>query len=925
MAEKEYNLDDILVDDILAGLQSDGIATDGHPDDADVDEILASLAGKTAQQKPSSPEKAPAYSRQTKAMSASEGGQRSSGEEAQETAKSEKLESQDLGENPEMKKTEKKKRRRGKQKEEQPEGYWGDIKGITEKEGPSAQEVHLRRVEEKMRAYQKAHERQEQKGLFGRKVRTEQMSRSMDLPVVNPVPQETDDIDRILEAASHQTQEEEQKTTRTPVLRVISNQKPAPEEDHEAEGEWQNLLSDEGTASKEDKKEEPDQPQPSDEAATVYFSQVKEPETAEEYRVGEEGEVVEREPDAAEVMQNQLNERREQVKSEFKIGAIRLEGEEEEEDEPGNVDEEPEEEAEEIEDFSSYDDTLSVNREFAGLTASLAFRLVGLSLLFLFSLYLTFSAQFDLMIPDFLSAGQSPMVYTGVHFAVILAGVALSAKTVFSGLGALFTGKANSDSVASTVCLATLIESVTMFFFTESVMRGRVVLYSAAAILALLVNTVGKLYIINRTKLNFKLVSTEDYVKRVAMEITNEEMLQYIPHDSDLEDTVVCAPVKTDFLANFLHGSYMRDITDRVCRWSVPVIALCSLVVAVLSYFVFQNTVPVSVSVFSAGICICAPICAVLNTNIPLFLANSSLVRSGAMITNYEACEKFGDVGSLVMDLSDLLPEHAVKLHSIKTFKEERIDEVLLEVASLTHSVSHPLSKMFLQIVDDRYDLLKPVESVIFEENMGISGWVENQRVLLGNRDMMTNHGVLIPGKDFERKYLAQGYDLIYFSRGGKIAAIFIVQYEVSEKDREVFGKLEREGIRVYVRTYDANISDKKLSEMYGTESGTLTVLPFRAFRIFDDVCGKRKEADASIAYTSDISSFIRALLAAMKVKNAANLSNLLMLCSMGLGLLLVALLVLFGAMSRATIMTIMAYQLFWMVLLLIVLHFNRY
>lgn len=1017
MAGNDFNLDDILVDDILADLareQEQG-APRRAPDDVDVDRLLAGLSGEAAPEEQAPKPKPPAPEEPAKR----EPPPRRRPEQAQEPAVLDEAllreETVPLPLKQEEEPPARGKGRKNKAKKGSPEGYWGDIKGITEIQGPSAKELHQRRVEEKMLAYKKAHENKEQRGFFGRKVRTEQLSRTMDLQVVNPIapapergaeellerdthagetaaqPEElevhrTESLDAILERAAQDAKEaaaeavpladslddileraaqsvEEPAPEEPPPAdslddildRVARNvEEPAPEADPPAdnldgilERAAQNVEEpvpeekpqEEAPPPVEEKpvetvlefpgkkaKEEPQQQEPQETEAegepntpTVRFPHLKEPEQEQEVvlRPQEEKEEADR-------RENELSERRAQAKSDFKIGPIRLDGEEEEEEEPGNVEEEPEPQ-EEIEDFSSYDDTMSVNHEFMGLMTSLVSRLTALCILFLLALYLTFSSQYDLMLPDQISAVDAPILYTAVQLGLVVIGAAVSAKAVFSGLGALFTGRANSDSVSSLVCLGVVAQCVSMFFFPESVSGGRVVLYSAAALLAMLVNTVGKLYIINRARLNFKLVSTENYVKRAAMEVTEEELLQHIPHDTDIEDAMVCAPVKAGLLSNFLRISYMRDITDRVCRWMVPVTGLCAVLVAVLSYFVFHNTVPVSISVFSAGLCICAPICAVLNTNIPLFRANSRLVPSGAMIANYDACERFGDVGALVMDLSDLLPEHSVKLHSIKTFKDERIDEVLTEVASLTHSVSHPLSKLFLQIIDDRFDLLKPVESVTFEENMGISGWVGNQRVLLGNRDMMTNHGVLIPEKDFERKYLSLGYDLIYFSRGGKIAAIFIVQYEVSDREKEEFGKLEREGMRVYIRTYDANISDKKLAEMYGTEQGTLTVLPFRAFGVFDRVCGPRKELDASIAYTSDISSFVRALLAAIKIKNTANLSNLLMLCSVGLGLLFVVLLVLFGAMSRASIMTVLVYQLFWMVLLLIILNFHRY
>ena len=188
MAGNDFNLDDILVDDILADLareQEQG-APRRAPDDVDVDRLLAGLSGEAAPEEQAPKPKPPAPEEPAKREPPPR-----RPEQAQEPAVLDEAllreETVPLPLKQEEEPPARGKGRKNKAKKGSPEGYWGDIKGITEIQGPSAKELHQRRVEEKMLAYKKAHENKEQRGFFGRKVRTEQLSRTMDLQVVNPI------------------------------------------------------------------------------------------------------------------------------------------------------------------------------------------------------------------------------------------------------------------------------------------------------------------------------------------------------------------------------------------------------------------------------------------------------------------------------------------------------------------------------------------------------------------------------------------------------------------------------------------------------------------------------------------------------------------------------------------------------------------
>ena len=46
------------------------------------------------------------------------------------------------------------------------------------------------------------------------------------------------------------------------------------------------------------------------------------------------------------------------------------------------------------------------------------------------------------------------------------------------------------------------------------------------------------------------------------------------------------------------------------------------------------------------------------------------------------------------------------------------------------------LANVFRQITGGDSKLLRPVDTLVYEDGMGISAWVDNKRVLIGSRDL---------------------------------------------------------------------------------------------------------------------------------------------------------------------------------------------
>ena len=94
----------------------------------------------------------------------------------------------------------------------------------------------------------------------------------------------------------------------------------------------------------------------------------------------------------------------------------------------------------------------------------------------------------------------------------------------------------------------------------------------------------------------------------------------------------------------------------------------------------------------------------------------------------------------MLLDEKDIFPGESVQLHGMKVFAEKRIDEAILDAASVILSCKGLMSGVFLNMIGGNQRMLKKVDSIIYEDGMGISAWVDGKRVLIGGRELMQNH-----------------------------------------------------------------------------------------------------------------------------------------------------------------------------------------
>lgn len=612
-------------------------------------------------------------------------------------------------------------------------------------------------------------------------------------------------------------------------------------------------------------------------------------------------------------------------KSKHRINQFKLIGEEEDDEESEKIAfKDTDQNIEEIDDFNSYEDADSVLRDLKSLKAKLLLRIFLTLITTFLLLYIILAEKLSLPMSDVLSKTNDPLLFISLSLALLSVAVICSITAVVGGLITFVKFKPDMDSMLFLCVFGCLVNNVALIFSPDSINTvPGVGIFSIVAMLMLLFNILGKLCIVSRIKTNFKFVSSE--CEKFSIErIGSANLAKKLTGNNFSYEPVVLKSNKTNFLKGFLDYSYREDLADNVSKIMSPIIFLGAIIIGIVA-FVMNRDVFLATTAFSVALCICIPLQSLLPTNFILKRAAKKLVKKGIMISSYEACGEIDEANAVILKSSDLFPEGTISLHAIKTFMGGRIDEAILDAASVVLKTDSTLCELFLNVIAGRRELLKPVDTLVYEDGMGLSAWVDSKRVLIGSRELQMHHGVDVPSKDYEDRYLSDGVDIIYLSTSGVLAAAFLVSYNGTPEISRSLKKLEKADISIVVITTDANLTRKKLTKIFGLNEEAVRIVPATLHEEVNMNLKEKQKSNASIAHLGTIQTLAHGVLSSFKIKSSVLLATAIMAASVIIGYALVSYFVFFGSLSKITIAVILLYQAFWMLVVMSASNIKKY
>lgn len=532
----------------------------------------------------------------------------------------------------------------------------------------------------------------------------------------------------------------------------------------------------------------------------------------------------------------------------------------------------------------------------------------------------------------------------GLVFANLICGVigmALCSSVIMSGIGKLFKGKADCDSVCAVSCVLSLLASVLHLMDTNDLQQGRAFIYIPAALLGLLFNSVGKLSMITRAKKNCRFISSKAG-RYYAEVIDGQSEASAFTKGVVTELPYLVTMRKTELFTDFLKKSYCEDMADRVSRKLVPISLAVGLIMGLLVYFipngteinginVFDNNIYWASSVFVAFVCAMAPYSIMFMVNNPFKRASRKLLKHGTALLGYTSAEEFGDANSVLVDAATLFPKSAIECTNIKPCKLQNsinsisLDQAIILAASLAVKSDSVLSGLLFDMIGGNRDMLVNIDGCVYEDNMGVMGWYENKRLIMGSREHMKHHSIKIPEMSAIAKYSRNGSDSVYLAVGGELAVIFFIRLTANPSVRAEIKELTGRGVSVVIKTTDSLITSGKIADLFDIDPEKIKILGASLHKLYSECTAYTASGCGALACVGSFVSLAKGINASKKLLKDVNLSRLVMLFGVILGVMFMVFLSFSAYSFIFSPVMIIGWNILWLVIMLFLQCFRRY
>ncbi len=572
-------------------------------------------------------------------------------------------------------------------------------------------------------------------------------------------------------------------------------------------------------------------------------------------------------------------------------------------------------------DYENESQKEAVEKNLSFQVTGLIIRAVIIVVLFLISLGFCLSPMLGYSLPEAVSFEKSGIVFPIINLAIVCVAALTCHVAVGGGLISLMKFRAGNDSFATCSVIGAAALGVAFIADPSAMSPGGENLFFPIVILGLFFNTIGKLLSALRIKNNFEVLTTGKK-KSALLPVRNKELARELTGQRD-ETPRFCTSAKAKFFTRFLELSYRDDATESIARIVSPIVFLCSILVGIIA-FLLTGRLSDAITGFAAILCVAAPFSATIAGALPVFRSCGALNDEGSMMAGGYTAETFAETDSVLLDIEQLFPDGSIILHGIKTFAQGRIDEAILDAASVICSTRSTLGSIFINVVQGDRKLLKPVDTIIYEDGMGLSAWVGGKRVLIGNRELMINHGIDIPSHDYENKYVGSGKDILYLANSGELTAMFVLSYHA---DRDVYaslGVMAERGVRLVINCSDPNITKKKLSDIFGYPESQLNLLSSKYQQKCAELTEERETAPAAAVYDGSLYALSNLLNCCGIIRQSSFAAALIEMIGIILGFVLVTIFLFTGNIRSLDMYILLAFQLFWLVAVTVIVSLRK-
>lgn len=381
-------------------------------------------------------------------------------------------------------------------------------------------------------------------------------------------------------------------------------------------------------------------------------------------------------------------------------------------------------------------------------------------------------------------------------------------------------------------------------------------------------------------------------------------------------DSLSAVPEFDEDRKGFVRGEgQVEDFMDTYHLPATPekvlgVYALCALCIGLLLGVVAGVFYGVSVGVQVAAVTLLAamPASAFITLSRPAMLLQRRLHKLGTVLCGWQGVK--GLCGKAVFPISheDLFPAGTVRMNGVKFYGSRNPDEVVAYCTAVIAADGGGLTPLFEQVLDSRNGRHYDARSLRAYPGGGLGADVEGQVVLVGPLSFLKEMGVEAPEG-------IKVHQAVCVAIEGELCGLFAITYEkVKTASAGLSALCAYKGLAPVIVTNDFTITESFLQSRFGGKTRRIR-FPEREDRQRMRAAEPKPEAGALLLVTSKgLLPFAYGVTGARSLHTASILGTVIHMIGGVVGIGMMAVLTVLGALELLTPANMFLYQLVWMI-----------
>lgn len=595
---------------------------------------------------------------------------------------------------------------------------------------------------------------------------------------------------------------------------------------------------------------------------------------------------------------------------------------------------------EETEEAIDLDDENVIRDRLSRATKGLVSRLIILGVLFAATLFVAIVNLANLNVGslmNIISLRRSPENYLYTHLTIGILSFAACSSVITNGFSRLAKLRPDGDTLCAFAHTASILALIPYLIYGEYIQRSYSHVYLMISLGLLCFNTISKLITVITAKKNFSFTSgagAKYFIERC--DGTGAEQLA--------KGTVSGIPVissmrKTEMLYDFIVSTYCEDASDRILGKNAVVALIASVIGGVVAFFIEDggasknivwetvalNKLSWAVTVMSAILCLGAAFSCSMVVTLPLLISAKKGKSHKFVVLGYGAVENFSETNAVLLDAKTIIPPSAVKITNICGYNKPKnrgegkinVDEAIIYAASLAVKADSVMADAFFNMLGYKQDMLRDVSGIVYENSLGVIGWIDRRRVLLGNREHMKAHEISVPNVKKEMAANVNNDEVLYLAVGGEVCLLFFVEISADRKARENVEDLVNRGVSLIVKTVDGMITSEFIEDLFRLDEKTVKIIPFENHDNFNSHTQFTPRGSAAFCCDGTLSSFTGALCTVKSLKSRITVGCIMQILGSALGVLLAFIFMIFSKYEMFNEINLLIYNLAWTTLTL--------